>query len=53
MKIKDVCYTCGYFDPDLGKGKRYKCFTDSCPVKKLGSAKISVLLREHKKNVKK
>ena len=53
MKIKAVCYTCAYFDTSLPPGKAYKCFTNDCPVKKLGSAKISTLLREHKKNNKK
>lgn len=53
MKIKKVCYECTNFDTTLPKGKAYKCFTDEYPVKKLGSAKISALLREHKKNNKK
>ena len=52
MKIKEVCYSCGYFDTESNL-KTYKCFTSNCPVKKLGSAKISALLREHKKNNKK
>ena len=53
MKIKEVCYSCAYFDTSLPKGKAYKCFTDSCPVRKLGSAKVSALLRAHKKENKK
>ena len=53
MKIKEICYSCAYFDTSLPKSKTYKCFTDGCPVKKLGSAKVSVLVREHKKNNKK
>ena len=52
MKIKKVCYTCGYFDTSLPPGKKYKCFTDECPVRTLGSAKVASLLREHKKRNK-
>ncbi len=53
MKIKEVCYSCAYFDTSLPKGKAYKCFTDSCPVRKLGSAKVNALLRAYKKENKK
>ena len=53
MKIKDICYNCANFDTSLPKGCAYKCFTDDCPVRKLGSAKVSALVREHKKNYKK
>ena len=49
MKIKKVCYECGYFDISLPPGKKYKCFTPQCPVRILGSAKVANLLREYKK----
>jgi hypothetical protein len=49
MKIKKVCYSCAYFDISLPKGKAYKCFTDLCPVRVLGSTKVAKLLKEYNK----
>ena len=47
--ITESCYRCAYFDKSLPKGKAYKCYTNSCPVRHLDRKKLDKLLTEHKK----
>ena len=47
IKLKGVCFQCGYFNPEMG-AKRYKCAGSKCPgVHWSNSTKEAVMLTYH------